>query len=405
VIDIGYYHSDATLKKSVLQLIKEKRSVTRGELTELTGLSVTSVTKFVSSLISEGIVVERGTTESTGGRKSLLLGINPEYAYIIGVDLGGYASKIGVIRMDGSIVEDRFIENVDENVVPIKGLDFEGLCGHIQNIFSKYGKDRFMAVCVGVSGMVDHMEGRIIFCPNIAGWDNTPLAENLKNKFGVPVFVDTSARCMALAEQHLGAGSGVPDQVFISLGSFDISAAIIIDSKLFRGSCGFSGEFGHVMSSSAGVQCTCGNNDCLELVATLKVIVERIHYLIHSFKGLSPVRQFIPEDFTLGDLTPEVISRAIEAGDKQCYQAIVEAGVSVGIALSNMLNILNPRLVVLGGGVVELFPDIMMDTIRDTVRKRALITVQRGLEIKKAGLGWKGSVIGSAMQAIGKFFE
>jgi len=404
MIDINRYNQDTTKKKLVLQIINKQAAITRSELCADTGLSMTSVTKFTSSLIEDGIVQEKGALESTGGRKSVLLGINPEYGYIIGIDLGGYAVKCGVIRMDGSLISEWFIPNVDDNVMPIKCLDPDSLCNKIADILEQFGKERFMAICVGVSGMVDHAKGKIIFCPNIGGWDNILLTDILQERFGLPAFLDTSARCMALAEQHFGAGRNVPNQVFISLGSYDIAAAIIIESQMFRGSHGFSGEFGHVMSSDQGVVCTCGNFDCLELSATMKMILGKIYQDISQYNGFSPLRQLMPNITRTLDITPEVVRKAMESGDKQCYDAINIAGVRVGTALANMLNILNPELVIIGGGVAENFPSIM-NTIQETVRKRALVTIQQNLDIRKASLGWQGAVIGSATLALLKFFE
>ncbi|MEA4890575.1 MAG: ROK family protein [Clostridiaceae bacterium] len=404
MLDINCYRDETTFKKNVLQIIRKLQPITRSDIAVKTGLSMTSVTKFTSALIADGIVSEQGTLESTGGRKSSLLGINPEYAYVIGIDLGGFSSKFGVVRMDGSIVEEWFIPTVDENIMPITGMDITSLSEKIKSILAQYGPERILAICIGISGMVDHQLGKVIFCPNIAGWNNMMLADILQEEFNLPVFVDTSARCMALAEQYYGAGQDVPNQVFVSLGSYDIAAAIIIESQMFRGSHGFAGEIGHVMSSDTGANCTCGNTDCLELSATLKMIKSEICGKVANFSGYSPLRQMMPEHFTADDLMPDMIAQAMEAGDKQCYEAINQAGVRVGTALANMLNILNPDLVILGGGVIENFPG-MMDTIRETVRKRALVTIQQNLEIQKAALGWRGSITGSASLAIARFFN
>ena len=404
MIDINRYSQDTTMKKCVLQIINKHPSITRSELCARTGLSMTSVTKFTSALITDGIVQEQGSLESTGGRKSALLGINSEYSYIMGIDVGGYATKFGVIRMDGTLIAEWFIPSVDEDVMPIRGMMLEDVCKKIEEILNQFGRERFMAICVGVSGMVDNKAGKIIFCPNLGGWDNIQLTDFLRDRFGLPAYLDTSARCMALAEQHFGEGKNSPNQVFISLGSYDIAAAIIIESKMFRGSHGFAGEFGHVMSSDTGVQCTCGNLDCLELSATMKMIMGNIYGKIQSFNGYSPLRQLVPNITRALDISPEMVRRAMEAGDKQCYEVISLAGIRVGTALANMLNTLNPELVLIGGGVIENFPG-MLDTIQETVRKRALVTIQHNLDIRQAALGWRGAVIGSAVLALLDFFQ
>jgi N-acetylglucosamine repressor len=406
MIDIHRYSGDTTLQKKALQTIFLKRQVSRGELTEILRLSLTSVTKFVTALLSDGVVIESGSKDSAIGRKSSLLSINPEYAYIIGVDIGGFAAKLAVVRLDGSIVDEWFIRPEDHDKVPVTNLDPKGLSERIGQIISQYGQDRFMAICVGISGMVDHSRGKVIFCPNLAGWNDVPLASILGDAHGLPVFIDTSARCMALAEQQYGSGIGFTDQIMVSLGNFDIAAALIVDSRLYRGNGGFAGEIGHVMSSGQGDRCTCGNFDCLELSATLKMITARIREKALTMLGYSPLLQFLPEDWRSRPdaLSPQIIQKAIEAGDKICYNEVMSAGKSTGIALANLLNILNPGLVILGGSVIEFFPGIL-DTIRSTIRERVLIPVQKNLEIRPARMDWHGAVAGSAVLAMMDFFS
>lgn len=403
MIDINRYNTDTTLKRRVLQVIYERGQVTRNELTEIIGLSITSVTKFVSSLISDGVVVESGALESTGGRKTTLLSINPEFAYILGVDIGGFAAKLAIVRMDGSIVEEWFIRAKSASV-PVIPLAPAELTERIAGIFERYSKDRFLAICAGISGMVNHEQGRVIFCPNIGGWDNVLLGDLLYEKFGLPVFVDTSARCMALGEMQYGAGRGVGNQILVSLGNYDIASALIIDSKLYRGSSGFAGEIGHVMSSDRGERCTCGNYDCLELSATMFMIMAQINGKLSNYRGFSPLRQLLPDPYTVTDLTPKVIMQAIEEGDKLCYETVTTAGLNTGIALANLLNVLNPGLVVLGGSVIEFFP-VIVDTIRNTIRERVLVTVQQNLDVRAAEMDWHGAVVGSAVLAMEEFYK
>lgn len=403
-MDLDRYASDATPKKTVLKIIAREKAITRSDLMDMTGLSITSITKYVGSLMTEGIIVECGTLESTGGRKSTLLGINPEYAYVLGIDLGGYAAKFGVIRMDGSIKES-FLIPTQAREAPAAGLDEEGLCAQIESILSRYDSGRFMAICVSVSGMVDHSRGRIIFCPNVAGWDGAALGDILSQRFHLPVFVDTSARAMALAEQRFGAGEDVPHQLFLSIGSYSVADALIINGQLFRGSRGFAGGMGHVSVPDAGdTLCTCGNRGCLENVATMKSMVWNLYDTLRAFNGLSIVKQYLPEEFLDDALTPDLINRAIAAGDKQCYQAVHRAGYNVGLVLANFLNIVNLDLVVLGGGFIDFFPTIMLDAVKQAIREHALATVQNGLTIKPARLSWQGAVVGSALLAIDRFF-
>ena len=356
----------------------------------------------MNSLIADGVIIEYGTLESTGGRKTMLLSVNPEYAYIIGIDLGGYASKVGIIRMDGTIIDDQFI--LTNGNIPAQGFTIQDVLDCIEKIIESYGKERFLAISVGISGMVKNETGEIIFCPNLIGWNNVPLKQIIFDTFGIFTNVDTSARFTAIAEQKYGAGIGIANQIFISLGSISIAAALIFDSRIFFGSSGFSGEFGHVTSSNMQHRCTCGNYDCLENSATLEIIIRDIADDIKSFKGFSPLKQLIAKKSKEDRLTPQDIARAMEDGDKLCGEVISLAGERCGMALSNLLNVLNTEMVILGGGVVEYFPTII-DIIREEVRKRALVPVQQKLVLKKAETGWRGSLIGAAQMVLLEFFR
>ena len=403
MIDINRYNTDTTMKRQVLHTIYQKRKVSRGELTEILELSPTSVTKYVGVLLDEGIIVECGALESPLGRKTTLLGINPDYAFVLGIDIGRYAVKTGVIHMDGTIAEDWFIPIQKEYSTDISFAP-QDLYNEIDKILNKYGKDRFIAICVGISGMVDHMTGKVVFCPNLPAWNDLSLGEILHNRFNLPIFIDTSARCMALAEWKYGNGIGIPNQLFVSLGNYSIASALIIDSKLYRGSNGFSGEIGHITGTQTGIRCSCGNYDCLELSATLMMIRKNIFNRIIDFQGFSPLRKLLPEQFKKSDITAQIIKQSIDAGDKLCYEIVVAAGIDVGIALANLLNVFNPKIVILGGSVIEFFPSII-DTIQKTIRERVLVPIQQNVEVCQAKMDWRGAVVGSSELLFMTFFN
>ena len=195
--------------------------------------------------------------------------------------------------------------------------------------------------------MVDCRQGRIIFCPNISGWDNIPIVSLLNERFGVPVFLDTSPRCMALAEQWFGVGQDVENQIFASFGYGSIGSGIIIDSRLFRGGSDFAGELGHVQVVSNGFLCTCGNRGCIEGYVTLPMIIDKIKESVSENTGYSPIK-FLVDD--VKDIDRDIVIKALEQGDKIVNGIIVRAGQYMGEALANMANLFNPDLIVLGGG-------------------------------------------------------
>lgn len=397
-MDLYKYKNDSENKKNLLRIIYKEEGLTRNELVARSGLALITVTKFVAELISDGIVEEYGTLESTGGRKSSLLRINPNYAYIVGIDIGAYSTQIGVVKINGEIIEKEFI--VADKNIPSQGISIEEVCNKIENIIKKFGSNRLLGIGVGISGMVKPDEGRVIFCPNISGWDGINVVDVLNSRFSVPVFLDTSSRCMALAEQWFGIGKGIKNQIFVSIGH-SISAGIIFDSKIFRGSGGFSGELGHVQVDENGVRCTCGNYGCLEDYATLPVIIARIMNSLAEFKGYSPLKNIINN---VGYLDKDNLLQALKDGDKIVYEELMYAGKLIGIALANMINIINPELVVFGGGVIENFPFIT-EKIERTIRERALITAQQNLAVRNSSQSWDGPIKGCFLLLISKLLE
>lgn len=396
-MDLYRYKNDSENKKNILRIIYNEEGISRSDLIERTGLSLPTVIKFVSEFISDGAVEESGTLESTGGRKSSLLRVNPDFAYILGIDVGAHSIKLGVVRINGDIVEKEILPTGQD--ISGGGLSLNDISVKIERFLDKYGKDRFIGIGTGISGMIDR-KGNVIFCPNISGWDGISIVEILEKRFGLPVFVDTSSRCMALAEQWFGSGKGVENQVFVSIG-YSIGAGIIADSQVFRGNGGFSGELGHIQVGEDGVRCTCGNYGCLELYATLPMIIHDIKKRVERHSGYSPIKTMVKD---IDGINKDVIAQALEKGDKVVYEAIMDVGKLIGIALANMANILNPELIILGGGVIENFPAIV-GKIEITIKERALVTVQQNLSVGKSLLGWDGPIKGSTVMLIRKFLE
>ncbi|MDD2503795.1 MAG: ROK family protein [Clostridia bacterium] len=403
-MELFKYRNESKNKKNVLKTIYDYNRrgdfVTRNILSEETELSFATIIRFVTELLADEIIEEFDELESTGGRKPISLRINPNYAYVISVDIGTFSVKIAVVKMNGELIQKQIFP-VKDNCVPTKGLSIDELCVKLEDIIAEYGDERLLGIGVGVSGMVNCKEGRIIFCPNIRGWDNILICSLLEEKFNVPVFLDTSPRCMALAEQWFGIGQNVNNQIFASFGYGSIGSGIIIESKLFRGSGDFAGELGHVQVVSEGFLCTCGNRGCIEGYVTLPMIVMAIQDAVNENIGFSPIKLMVD---STNDINKDIIVKALDEGDKIAGNIIAETGRFMGVALADMANLFNPDLIVLGGGVIESFPQLI-DEVKRTIKKRSLVTIQRNLRIEKSALGLDASIIGGAILVLQEFFS
>lgn len=384
-------------QKKLLQLIYEKEQ-TRNELSINASLSTLTVSKFVSGFLADGIILETGTLESSGGRKASVLSINPHYAYVLAVDIGCSNVKIGVISIHGEMIEKREFHYYN-GYVPTHVMAYTELIEELQTFYTKYGPEKILGISIGISGLIDFKQGRVTFCPNITGYNNLPLVDEIKKHFDVPVYLDTSARCMAVAEQKYGVGKGVANQIFISIG-FSIGAGIIIDSKLFRGNKGYSGEIGHIaVPNEKHEQCTCGNYDCLETLVTFPNINNRIIEKLKQPNIYSIAKMLVSD---VNAINPDIIKEALSKDDKVIYQVITQIGEEIGSVITGLTNILNPEMIILGGGVIECFP-ILVDEVYRTVRQKTLSSNQSDLCVKKSALGLDSALMGSAVQIINDF--
>jgi predicted NBD/HSP70 family sugar kinase len=267
----------------------------------------------------------------------------------------------------------------------------------IQSLVDKYGKERFLGIGVGVSGIVSYAEGKVVFCPNIGGMDDLPLRRVIAEKTGLPVLADTSARCMALGERHMGAGFLIDDQIFLSLGYGTIAAGIISGGRLYRGADGFAGEIGHspVAEEPEPERCTCGSRGCLELTATLSMAMIRLERELSDYTGYSVAKNLMNG----GPLTPSILAQAYRAGDRLVCARIDKVSRAVGAALADAVNLLNPRLIVVGGGFAEQLPELV-SLIEREIKDRCLILARQNLTVKKSTLGTDAPILGGAMLVI-----
>jgi N-acetylglucosamine repressor len=385
-------------KKDVLKEIFKQKSITRAELSSALNLSVLTVSKAVTVLLDAGIIVESDVMESSGGRRPTCLSINPDYAKIIAIDIGSFSFKIGVVSLDGTVVEHQIIPN-KTFVSPAPTLPYEEIEKLIAEYLTKYKKENFLGIGIGVSGMIDHISQKIIFTPNICELDPS-IAQRLQETFNLPVKLDSSARCMALAEKVFGDSPSLSNFMYVSIG-YGVSAAFVVNSQLLMGAQGFSGELGHLKVADEDKLCTCGNKDCLELYITIPMIVDKVVEMLSSANIFSLVEQN-PED--LKHLTIFDVAEAYRNGDKASIRAVQDAAAKLSQAISAAVNLINPQRIILGGGLPKVLPEIVSETERYVLRNSLTPCVQN-LTISTPSFQDDSSIVGSAAQFIVQAFD
>jgi glucokinase len=313
---------------------------------------------------------------------------------IIGVDLGATNIEAAAVR-DGEVLTSK-----KKKTRPEKGV--EGVIDRIEKtirkVFDKMDADAgdFAAICIGAPGAVDTETGIVRSAPNLK-WDDVPLGEVLHDRFGLPVMVDNDVNIGVVGEHVHGAGQGALDMVGIFVGT-GIGGGLILDGTPHHGWRGAAGEVGHVIVKPHGRECGCGREGCVEAYAS-KTAMEAI-IREEMEKGRETEVFEIMEDKGKNKLTSSVIEASLEAEDPLMEEAIMNAQYYLGILTADLVNVIDPEVIVYGGGVVERLGASFLKPIEQTARQHYL--QRRGAEqirIVPAELGDDAGPVGAAVVA------
>jgi glucokinase-like ROK family protein len=382
----------------VLDEIRRGRARSRSEVAERTGLSRSIVAQRVGELLDRGLVAEGPIGRSTGGRPPRQLTFRADAGEVLVADLG--ATSIDVARTDlsGRIVG-HYAEPADIASGPEPVLSrVEELFGELQRT-SRVGPARVWGVGIGVPGPVEFGSGRPISPPIMPGWDGYDIRQRFAARYDAPVWVDNDVNVLALGEWRSGIAQGHDNVVVIKIGT-GIGAGIVAGGRLHRGTQGSAGDVGHIqVVDDASVVCRCGNVGCLEALAGGEAIGR--HGEAAAREGRSNrLRAALDEH---GHLTAEDVARAAAFGDPVAVDLLQSAGRRVGLMLSTVVHLLNPSLIVIGGGVAQS-GDQLLAAVRETVYRRSLPLATRDLLIQRSSLGGLGGVTGAAALVADELF-
>jgi len=379
-------------KHAVLDLIRfGPGGVSRIELSRQLGLTRAGVSVIVTDLIRQGLVRE-SRDHVGGGRTPISLEINPEYGRVIGVDIGSTHVYCVLTNFLGQIqAETEAKINISDGpaicLPRIREIIFDWL--NTLGLSSK----QILSFAVGVPGPVVTETGMVSGPPIMPGWDNFPIRNWLEENLDCPVSLGNDAEYGALGEWAYGAGRGERNLAYIKVG-YGIGAGLLMDGHIYRGTTGSAGEIGHVTLVEGGPVCTCGNHGCLEALAGGHSLVVR------AVEGIQNGRRtMLSEISPLESITSNDVIRAARTGDLFSQQLVTESGYHLGTAIANLVNLFNPSIIVIGGGISQL-GDLLLDPIRQTVRRRSLRVSWQSVRISAAVLGRRSSALGAAAQAI-----
>ena len=250
------------------------------------------------------------------------------------------------------------------------------------------------SISIAAAGAIDIEKGLVTLSPNLPGWRDIPLRDMVGEKYGVNTFLINDASAAALGEHHFGAGKGVSNLIMLTVGT-GIGGGIIINGKLYLGPSGSAGEIGHMTIDVNGPKCSCGNIGCLErLVSGTAVAEEAIRRLSQGEK--SSLTEIVGGK--IKSITAEKVSLAAQNGDSLALEVISKAATYLGIGLVNLVNIFNPEMIIIGGGLAKM-GDLLLEPARRVVRERAFQLSARLVRIVPAQLGDDAAVLGAAIFA------
>lgn len=383
--------------KQILRVIREYSPISRSEIVEKTNLTAATVSRIVSKLIKFNLVVETGYAESSGGRKPVLLELNPDSVLTVGIDLEIDEIKGVIIDLDGNILS--------ETRLAISGETAQDyILNKVNEIVGKLlGKsdylNRVIGIGIGMHGLVDYARGVSIYPPAF-GWREVPVTEIIKASYDLPVIIENNVRALTLAEKWFGAGKNFSNFVCLKVGA-GIGSGIFTDGRIYRGASNSAGEIGHTMVDEDGPLCTCGNYGCLESMASNPAIIKRTLKALKQ-GAASKINNLLNNN--LNKLDKEVIFLAAEQGDYLARQILQDTGRYLGIGVANLINILNPEAVIIGGEIVTA-GDIVFESLRSTVHNRALSYPVKHVKIIKSEMNKEGVAIGAATLILESLFN
>jgi len=320
----------------------------------------------------------------------------------IGVDLGATNIKIALVDRGGQIL--RRSQTPTEAQAGVEKI-LKKLSAEIKKLIHSAGIEfsELAGLGIGVPGLVDDKTGIVRSPPNLKGWDEVPLKQYLEEQLLLSTFLENDVNAVTIGEKEFGVAKGIQNFVCITLGT-GVGGGVVINGNLYRGSLGSAGEIGHITIDRNGPRCNCGNWGCLERFVGAQYIVERaIRKLKLSLRDRKK-RGTILWRLIRGDwkqLNPKIISQAARLGDELALEVLRETGIFLGIGLASIVNLLNPEMIVIGGGVAKA-GRILFAEIRKTVRSRAFALPAKFVKIVPSKLKDDAGILGVITIVFGK---
>lgn len=378
---------------AILESIRRGKTISRTDISRITGLNIVTVSNYINDYIKKGLIIERGYDSSTGGRRPTIIELNSKFSYVVGVELGIKAVRAVLTDLEANVVATAKKERPKEDAEKIINCITSCIEEVVQN--SKLDKSKIKGICVAASGLIDKEAGTV---HSTTGTVSVflPINLSLERKFDVNTFIENDATAGAYGEWALSLDLDTKVMLYMYSG---VGCGIVINGEVFRGATGVAGE------------------------TSLKDHLEPTDLWIGKLSALGPwsANLGIPEDIkeqikkgadskiskmvgNLEEVTLDAVFKAAKENDKLCIEAIEKAGNSLGVRIAFLVNLLNPDVVVIGGGI-EQAGSILLDSVRKSVKKWAFEEMAEVVKIIPARLGENSVAMGAATLVIRDIFS
>jgi predicted NBD/HSP70 family sugar kinase len=375
-------------RSAILNTIRERETIDRAEAARLTGLSPATVTSITSGLIEDGLVYEKTVGDSRGGRPPILLELNPRGGFAIGIKVTEHEAIAALTNLKAAVITKRNLAIQNHNPENVIGILVRLVDDLIET--ADIPEKRLLGIGIGLAGIVDFDKGMLRQSP-FFGWSDLPLGQLLSEKLHVPVYIDNDVNTLALAEKWFGAGKGFDHFLTITIGR-GVGLGIVVNGQFYRGQGGGAGEFGHIVVDPNGPDCACGKKGCLEL-----------------FVGDPGLLRMAEQAFDQGKIPAKVntvdkLHQLADDGNEIAQKIFAKAGSIFGLAIANLINVMNPQRVIIGGEGVYA-GEWLFNPMHSVIEANVMPTLSGDTEVKIEPWGDDAWARGAASLVLDEFFN
>jgi len=383
----------------ILQVLKNNGPISRMDIAKIVQLTPAAITILVNEMIQENIIIETGEAEEIdkrAGRKKIMININYNFRYVLGINIEAEVINIGIMNLNGEVVSEDSFSNMEKSLTPEELLRI--IANKCINLFWKENilKETILGVGVGIIGLVDKNTG--VSKRAYGLWKNkVSIKEILERELDIPVVVDNNVRALAIAEMDSGLEQGVSDLLFVKYGP-GIGAAMVIGKEIYYGGNNKAGEIGHTVGVVNGELCRCGKKGCLETIASYSAIVKNAKKI---FSEDQTPELYYTCNSNVNNINIEKIFGALLLGDNGIKDIVCQAIIHLALAISNAISLYDPQSVVLYGEAFE--NSEFLKNIKTMLRDVVLVDdFENFINVSKVNN--KKNYIGGATLAIREFF-